>query len=533
MFFGQKKGFGVQPAQQKFKTEKIKLDKKPPPLKSKLSSNDVREGTRINTIPQRSKDNTSRLLSVPNTASGAGKKRKAEASANSSPRRSPNPSIRRSPSQLRLESDSESEDEDESPVGSKRVKVENGDADPNRKLRDLRAFLVREEGGKKIKMINAADTMLSMRKAKKGEGNGGDCDTVFLRYPSVGRGERYQLVSEGDIINPYDEEMINAFEEIMKIVDIVKDVYLTEEQSIKFRDPENGIYRQVQKAGNIIKNMLDRKPYDKALVKELLPQFKDAVSVYNGALGALVKDGSIARNLDNMHSLPSNLVKIILQQVYDRVVSPEVELLQKYQNGTNYVYGELLFPFISRILKEDTRMKSDQVFVDLGSGVGNVVLQAALQIGCESWGCEYMPNASRLAAAQKKEFSARCHAWGISTGSVHLEAGDFLENSKIHEAMRRADVIVVNNQVFQPELNQSLLNLFLDLKDGCKIVSLQSFVPDGHEITARNRNNPVNVLAVERRIFGDGDVSWQPGGGDYYIATKDSSRLAKFSNWKD
>jgi hypothetical protein len=191
MFFGQKKGFGVQPAQQKFKTEKIKLDKKPPPLKSKLSSNDVREGTRINTIPQRSKENTSRLLSVPNTASGAGKKRKAEASANSSPRRSPNPSVRRSPSQLRLESDSESDDEDESPVGSKRVKVENGETDPNRKLRDLRAFLVREEGGKKIRMINAADTMLSKRKAKKGEGNGGDSDTVFLRYPSVGRGERY------------------------------------------------------------------------------------------------------------------------------------------------------------------------------------------------------------------------------------------------------------------------------------------------------------------------------------------------------
>ena len=52
-------------------------------------------------------------------------------------------------------------------------------------------------------------------------------------------------------------------------------------------------------------------------------------------------------------------------------------------------------------------MKCDQIFVDLGSGVGNCVLQAALEVGCESCGCEMMDKACNLAELQEEEFKAR------------------------------------------------------------------------------------------------------------------------------
>ncbi|MBN6743433.1 hypothetical protein JKG47_23855, partial [Acidithiobacillus sp. MC6.1] len=81
---------------------------------------------------------------------------------------------------------------------------------------------------------------------------------------------------------------------------------------------------------------------------------------------------------------------------------------------------ELLDSVISKILKE-TKLMSDQVFLDLGSGVGNVVLQAALEVGCESWGCEMMKNAYTLADRQKEEFQARCRLWGGKPGRVRLE----------------------------------------------------------------------------------------------------------------
>jgi H3 lysine-79-specific histone-lysine N-methyltransferase len=259
--------------------------------------------------------------------------------------------------------------------------------------------------------------------------------------------------------------------------------------------------------------------------QDLLDDFKDAVHVYNEELERLITGGVLAMNLDNRHDLPHDMVHLILGQVYDRAVSPQVDLLKAYENGTDNVYGELLHPFVSRILKE-TKLKSDQVFVDLGSGVGNVVLQAALEVGCESWGCEMMENATKLAERQEKEFEARCRLWGVQPGKVRLEKGDFLENGPIKEAIKSADVILVNNQAFTSDLNRKLVDLFLDVKDGCQIVSLQPFGKLDKDITPRNIEDPACSLRPDNkeRTFSARDVSWTDGGGWYHIATKDRQR---------
>ena len=247
--------------------------------------------------------------------------------------------------------------------------------------------------------------------------------------------------------------------------------------------------------------------------------FKTALDEYNETLLGLVADGAVERNLENMHELPRHLVAFILDQVYDRTVALKVELLSKYENGTDYVYGELLHPFITQILVEQTKMTSEQVFVDLGSGVGNVVLQAALEIGCESWGCEMMENACNLAAAQKKEFDARCLLWGLRPGKARLERGDFRKNARIHDALKRADVILVNNKAFTSQLNDDLVRMFLDLKLGCKIISLRSFVADFK--SSHNINDVGStILDVEECSYPEGYVSWTNAGGAYFISTR-------------
>ncbi|KAI9649006.1 Nucleosomal histone H3-Lys79 methylase [Ciborinia camelliae] len=528
MNFGQK-NLTIKPVPRKYKNETITVPR--PTLPSRPSNNNSQ--TRV---PATRVDEARGRLAVSNPPTRAGNKRKErEISGSRGVRKSPNPKTQKNPSQRPLESDSEEDEEIIMPA--KRARSENMEPDLKRSLRDLKAFLTEADDnqGSKCKMIHAADVMMTKRRAKRGEkvcDRKEEGDAVFLRYPSVSRKERYQLISEGNVIDPGEEELINPYDEIPKIVEIVKDDYLTEEQAGPFQHPETGIIRKINKATNNITWTLankHKKPYDKEKLKGLLLEFRNAVGAYNEALSTLTKNGSLAKNLDNKHSLSSKLLKMVLQQVYDRAVSPQVELTGEYKNGTNNVYGELTFPFISRILKEDTRMKSDQVFIDLGSGVGNVVVHAALQVGCESWGCEIMTNCCKLASVQKTEFFARCRAWGLSAGSVNLEEGDFRKNTKIHEAMKRADVILVNNQVFDPSLNDSLVRLFLDLKDGCKIVSLKTFVPDGYVMNLRNQDNPINVLLqVEKKTFAQGDVSWQGGGGNYYVATKDSSIVANY-----
>lgn len=184
------------------------------------------------------------------------------------------------------------------------------------------------------------------------------------------------------------------------------------------------------------------------------------------------------QTISGLHVLPAftNSSPDLLKQVYERTVSPNVDFLKNKSDNKDNTYGELNHIFVSTII-EETSLKSSHVFLDLGSGVGNVVLQAALEAGCESYGCEMMPTASTIAKSQEREFKARCRLWGIRPGAVHLEQGDFKENEKMLEVIKRADVILVNNEVFGPELNDYLKCMFLDAKIGCRVVCNIRFSP--------------------------------------------------------
>ncbi|KAM0561562.1 hypothetical protein ACHAPJ_003446 [Fusarium lateritium] len=411
------------------------------------------------------------------------------------------PSVsRRSPASDRIEFDKDSDGEDDGWMTldtNKRQRKgteDGGFVDPNRKLRSVRAF---EDRMDSRSFIHAVDVASLEHKCVPVMGAQKEEVAIRLQYPSLQPREKYELV--------WGKDKIDAVEASIKVVRHVAETYLTDEEAEPFTNPNGGIIRRLEKASN--RNIQD------------LMGFKAALREYNEKLRALVEDGVIAKNLDKMHELPQHLVAFILDQIYDRTVALKVELLSKYENGTDYVYGELLHPFISKILVEQTRMTSKQVFVDLGSGVGNVVLQAALEIGCESWGCEMMENACNLAEEQKKEFDARCMLWGVRPGKVHLERGDFRKNLPIHEALKRADVVLVNNKAFTSQLNDDLVRMFLDLKSGCKIVSLKSFVAE------KSNNHNINdvgstILEVEECIYPEGYVSWTNAGGSYFISTR-------------
>lgn len=298
----------------------------------------------------------------------------------------------------------------------------------------------------------------------------------------------------------------------MQVIETISENYVPEEHQYLFNDDQTSLKRSLRRA----------------LAQGSFSDFQASIEKYNGIISKLRDDGIIAKHLDGTHSLSLPLVERVLTQVYSRTVSPRVESLRQYENGTDYVYGELLPRFVTDVFKK-TGLKSDDVFVDLGSGVGNVVLQSALEIGCESWGCEIMQNASELADLQHVEFKARCRLWGLAPGDVHLVKGDFLEEERMAKVLRRADVVLINNQAFTPETNDRLINHFLDMKEGCRIVSLKSFVPTGHKIQARNLNSPVNLLSVAEHNYWSDCVSWTNAGGSYFIAKKDSSKLRAFS----
>ncbi|EME47625.1 hypothetical protein DOTSEDRAFT_69543 [Dothistroma septosporum NZE10] len=333
-----------------------------------------------------------------------------------------------------------------------------------------------------------------------------DFECVELQYPSKSKKEKFELKWPKN-----EKEDYKPMEDIIETIDTICRWYFPTELSEKYLDVDTGYRRRFNHAWNV----------------ESVEEFIENVEDFNGVVRGLVDAGSIRKELTSTNTLNLEWVKRVLEQIYARTVSPKVETLRAYQNGSDNVYGELLPRFCSEIFRK-TKLNYDQVFIDLGSGVGNVVLQAALEIGCESWGVEMMKNPCDLAELQAKEFPARTGLWGLSAGSVNLLRGDFTDDSRIREVLQRADIILVNNQAFTPQLNDALINMFLDLKEGAQIVSLKPFVPEGHKIAQRNVASVVNHFVQQRFEYFSESVSWTGQGGYYYIATKDRRPLDGF-----
>ncbi|PPJ55036.1 hypothetical protein CBER1_01462 [Cercospora berteroae] len=403
--------------------------------------------------------------------------------------------------------DDDSSDGSDSDVSRKRIKSSVSSIDshgPRRPLLSEQSF----KEGATLSIIHGADAT-SGRYAGNFKNPWGEDDfaTCRLQYPSRGQREKFQLKWP----RTDKKEDYKPMEDIIESIETVCQHYLPAELSAKYTNPETGYRRR----------------FNLAWQKEDVAEFVDIVSEYNKMLKALVDNGTIETVLRSRSHLPLDWVQRILDQTYSRTVSPMVERLVKYEAFSENVYGELLSRFCSDIFKK-TKLTHEMKFVDLGSGVGNVVLQAALEIGCDSTGIEVMPNPCEAAELQEREFPGRTKLWGLAAGKIRLLQGDFLEHPEVPNILKEADVVLVNNQAFSSDLNSKLLMKFLDLKEGCQVVSLKPFVPDGHKMSARNIYDPVNLFVQQKFEYFSDSVSWGAAHGNWYIARKDPGPMNTF-----
>ncbi|VDC01802.1 unnamed protein product [Peniophora sp. CBMAI 1063] len=283
-----------------------------------------------------------------------------------------------------------------------------------------------------------------------------------------------------------------------------------------------------------------QKDLHRARTKKNGPLFLSILDTINGHIQKLkypplppdldsYADGPENKMMDRVKEwtdMPEKVAERIFEETYQCVVPPHYKRLQEYASFSSETYGEMLPPFVHRIIKEN-KLGPNDVLVDLGAGVGNVLIQASLATGCETYGVEIQKGAAEVGLEQLAQARARAAAWGVKLGPMTFEEGDMLTSPGVDEALRRASVVVCNNKMFSESLNTALKSKFLDLPEGARIVSLHPFAPPDARNNARSREAIETILTVQTRSYGSRDVSWSGGGGDYYVHTVDRAGLAK------
>ena len=116
-----------------------------------------------------------------------------------------------------------------------------------------------------------------------------------------------------------------------------------------------------------------------------------------------------------------------------------------------------------------------------------------------------MPTPARIARDMVEQMRIRCRMWGIRMGEVELEEGNMLTNKRVGELIPQADVILVDNKVFEESrlsfphtplissaddvlVNEALQLKFLDLKEGAIVISLSPFIERAHYRMQCTRN---------------------------------------------
>lgn len=319
--------------------------------------------------------------------------------------------------------------------------------------------------------------------------SGYDFGSVNIEYPGVALSERYPLCFT------FKDDEYQPIRDLKLCVNYISSECLANIDATSVGNTQSGAIRGILKACN----------------KKNHSALRESLEIYNVF---------ITKVRPTTSSVPASphLVAYILDQAYARTIAPHVACLRNYKEFSNYVYGEVKATLVTEFISK-CGLKANQCFLDMGCGTGNVVLQVAAEALCESYGIEMMENPARLGVNQMKEFQARMRCYGKPCGKILLKQGDFLEDAEIHEVIKRADVIFVNNFVFDAELNQRILDRFLDLKDTAKVISLKSFAPVDRRLNNRRINAIEGIFRVKEYMYPSNSVSWTSEGGRYFIHT--------------
>ncbi|KAI9579625.1 histone-lysine N-methyltransferase, H3 lysine-79 specific isoform X1 [Glossina fuscipes] len=253
----------------------------------------------------------------------------------------------------------------------------------------------------------------------------------------------------------------------------------------------------------------------------LVDRFNKAVD----SIVALEKGTSLPAERLNKFAHPS-LLRHILQLVYNAAVL-DPDKLNQYEPFSPEVYGETSYELVQQMIKH-VNCSGEDTFIDLGSGVGQVVLQMAGSFPLKSClGIEKADTPSHYADRMDMFFRQFMAWFGKRYCEYKLIKGDFLVDEH-REKITSSSLVFVNNFAFGPNVDHQLKERFADLRDGARVVSSKSFCPLNFRITDRNLSDIGTIMHVSEIPPLKGSVSWTCKPVSYYLHVIDRTILERY-----
>uniref|UniRef100_A0AC35TGM8 Histone-lysine N-methyltransferase, H3 lysine-79 specific n=1 Tax=Rhabditophanes sp. KR3021 TaxID=114890 RepID=A0AC35TGM8_9BILA len=221
-------------------------------------------------------------------------------------------------------------------------------------------------------------------------------------------------------------------------------------------------------------------------------------------------------------------LQTILVRSYNKAVTHVTALNKYYEAFSSETYGETSWKRMETILPQ-LGLTDKDVFVDLGSGVGQIVCHVAGGSKVKlAVGIEIADLPSRYAENMKEEFQKSMKWHSKKFREFRLEKGNFLDNKYRPLILEQATVLFINNYAFSSDLDFAIKQYIIsELKQGTRIISTKPFAVT-KEINDRTLSDVSSILDITEFNEIEGAASWTNGHVAYYLQTINRTRLEEF-----
>lgn len=186
-------------------------------------------------------------------------------------------------------------------------------------------------------------------------------------------------------------------------------------------------------------------------------------------------------------------------------------------------YGRCTSTLVETCIREAKIIENDRV-IDIGSGIGTVVLQIASTIGCPSIGIELLKNRHNVATHLKEIYDKYCFIDRpfLQCGPINFICGDFT-SSHYRKMITSATVLFVNNaqgtfeercvDTGKKTLNYFVASLFRQTNVGSRLIALEPIL----YLQSEELSQVFEVIQVKSLPE---SVAWSAVGVEIYIYTK-------------